>query len=296
MLSTKQSYALCAIGVLVLFGILVAVCETGAISLYVKGILMTCCIAVIMTTSLNLTIGVLGQLTLGCCGFEAIGAYSAALMSKLLVANGVQMDDTVRFLLVTFVGALLSGISYRKSRRQAYFLLLCFYGCFALGALYWTLYLLLFDTTPQVFYVSEFGWVASVIFLHILQATLAGTEERGFRCRRAWLAPAFGVPLLTFYCAFGDILSNLIWCGMMIWLSYCAIRGLAYAETRTGAARNMRYFHIGVLCFTFAEYLLWTAGCFWPDTSPATPTFWCDMLLTFAILGLLPATRKAVEL
>ena len=91
MLSTKQSYALCAIGVLVLFGILVAVCETGAISLYVKGILMTCCIAVIMTTSLNLTIGVLGQLTLGCCGFEAIGAYSAALMSKLLVANGVQM-------------------------------------------------------------------------------------------------------------------------------------------------------------------------------------------------------------
>ena len=108
MLSTKQSYALCAIGVLVLFGILVAVCETGAISLYVKGILMTCCIAVIMTTSLNLTIGVLGQLTLGCCGFEAIGAYSAALMSKLLVANGVQMDDTVRFLLVTFVGGVVA--------------------------------------------------------------------------------------------------------------------------------------------------------------------------------------------
>lgn len=110
MLSMKQSYALCAIGVLVLFSILVAVCETGAISLYVKGVLMTCCIAVIMTTSLNLTIGVLGQLTLGCCGFEAIGAYSAALMSKLLVANGVQMDDTVRFLLVTFVGGVVACV------------------------------------------------------------------------------------------------------------------------------------------------------------------------------------------
>ena len=84
-------------------------------------------------------------------------------------------------------------------------------------------------------------------------------------------------------------------CGMMIWLSYCAIRGLAYAETRTGAARNMRYFHIGVLCFAFSEYLLWTVGCFWPNTSPDSPAFWCDMLLTFAILGLLPATRKAVE-
>lgn len=119
-----------------------------------------------------------------------------------------------------------------KSGRQAYFLLLCFYGCFALGALYWTLYLLLFDTTPRVFYVSEFGWVASVIFLRILQATLTGTNERSFHCRRAWLAPVFGVPLLAFYCTFGDIFSNLIWCGMMIWLSFCAIRGLAYAKRR----------------------------------------------------------------
>ena len=64
-------------------------------------------------------------------------------------------------LLVTFLGACLAGIAYRKSHRQVYFLLLCFYGCFALGSLYWTLYLLLFSTTPRVFYVSEFGWVAS---------------------------------------------------------------------------------------------------------------------------------------
>ena len=113
----------------------------------------------------------------------------------------MELIENLLQLLVTFVGALLSGISYRKSRRQTYFLLLCFYGCFALGALYWTLYLLLFDTTPRVFYVSEFGWVASVIFLRILQATLATQDERSFRSRRAWLAPAFGVPLLAFYCA-----------------------------------------------------------------------------------------------
>ena len=110
----------------------------------------------------------------------------------------MELIENLLQLLVTFVGAVLSGIAYRKSRRQAYFLLLCFYGCFALGALYWTLYLLLFDTTPRVFYVSEFGWVASVIFLRILQATLTETNERSFRCRRAWLAPAFGVPLLAF--------------------------------------------------------------------------------------------------
>ena len=206
----------------------------------------------------------------------------------------MELIENLLQLLAAFLGALISGGAYRKNRGQAYFLLFCFYVCFALGSLYWTLYLLLFNTTPRVFYVSEFGWVASVIFLRILQATLTSQDDRSFRSRRAWLAPAFGVPLLAFYCIFGDILSNLIWCGMMIWLSFCAIRGIAYAKTQTGAARNMRHFHIGVLCFVVSEYLLWTTGCFWPDTSLASPTFWCDMLLTLAILGLLPATRKAV--
>ena len=206
----------------------------------------------------------------------------------------MELIENLLQLLVTFLGACLAGFAYWKSRRQQYFLLLCFYGCFALGALYWTLYLLLFGATPRVFYVSEFGWVSSVIFLRILQATAACKAERAFHSRRAWLAPLIGVPLLVFYCTFGDILSNLIWCGMMIWLSFCAIRGLVYANGQADAARNIRWFHIGVLCFAASEYLLWTAGCFWPDTSPASPTFWCDMLLTLTILGLLPATRKAV--
>ena len=50
------------------------------------------------------------------------------------------IENLLQFL-AAFSGAVLSGIAYRKSRRQTHFLLLCFYGCFALGALYWTLYL-----------------------------------------------------------------------------------------------------------------------------------------------------------
>lgn len=94
MLSTKQSYLVCFIGILAAFGIVMALCESGLADSYIKGIMMTACIAIIMTTSLNLTIGVLGQLTLGCCGFEAIGAYVAALTSKYMVAAGIAIDPT----------------------------------------------------------------------------------------------------------------------------------------------------------------------------------------------------------
>lgn len=135
---------------------------------------------------------------------------------------------------VTLLGFCLSGIRYLRHRTLSYFLLICFYGCFALGSLYWTLYLLLFSETPRIFYVSEFGWVSSVIFLCLLQYTLSSPEERSFSCRKSLLAPLIGVPLCAFYCTFGDILSNLLWCGMMILVSYRSIHGLVYAETQTG--------------------------------------------------------------
>ena len=106
MLSTKQSYLVCFIGILAAFGIVMALCESGLADSYIKGIMMTACIAIIMTTSLNLTIGVLGQLTLGCCGFEAIGAYVAALTSKYMVAAGIAIDPTARFLLTTLIGGM----------------------------------------------------------------------------------------------------------------------------------------------------------------------------------------------
>ena len=196
--------------------------------------------------------------------------------------------------IVTLLGFCLSGICYLKSRAQAYFLLTCFYGCFALGSLYWTLYLLLFSETPQVFYVSEFGWVASVIFLYLLQYGLSTAEERSFACRKALLALLIGVPLCMFYCTFGDVLSNLLWCGMMIVISHHSIRGLAYAYTQTGTARELRHFHIGVLCYTAVEYALWTSGCFWSGASISSPYYWFDFLLTLCLLALLPATGKAV--
>ncbi len=63
----------------------------------------------------------------------------------------MELIENLLQLLTTFLGAVLSGIAWQKAADRRIFLLLCFYGCFALGSLYWTLYLLLFNTTPRVF-------------------------------------------------------------------------------------------------------------------------------------------------
>lgn len=51
---------------------------------YLLGILTIMCINIILATSLNLTVGFTGQLSLGHAGFMAIGAYFSALLSMYL--------------------------------------------------------------------------------------------------------------------------------------------------------------------------------------------------------------------
>ena len=48
----------------------------------------------------------------------------------------MELIENLLQLLVTFTGACLSGFACWKSKKQQYFLLLCFYGCFALGVGY----------------------------------------------------------------------------------------------------------------------------------------------------------------
>ena len=138
--------------------------------------------------------------------------------------------------------------AYLKSRRQPWFLLTCFYGTFALGTLYWTLHLLLRQETPQIFYVSDLAWLASYVFLLALTLTLADPEERQSRTGLCWLAPVFCLPQFVLYVTYGDLLLNVLMCGLTMMLAWCAMRGLVWAK-RTENGR-LRRFHGTVLAFT----------------------------------------------
>ena len=180
---------------------------------------------------------------------------------------------------------------YFRARRQPWFLLTCFYGTFALGTLYWTLHLLLRQETPQIFYVSDLAWIASFVFLLTLALTLPDAAERRCRSGLCWLVPVICLPQFILYITFGDVLSNILMCGMTMLLAWLALRGLVWAR-RSGDGR-LRRFHGAVLAFSALEYALWTSSCFWAGDTPANPYFWFDLLLSAVLLLFLPALRKA---
>ena len=101
--SNLITYAL----VIVVYIIVQILVGTGNISSLMKGLLVPLCVYVIAAISLNLVVGISGELSLGHAGFMCVGAYSSAFFS-VLVGDG--LPELVRFLLAILIGAAVAAI------------------------------------------------------------------------------------------------------------------------------------------------------------------------------------------
>ena len=86
----KINYFISLILVAGLLFVLLALINNGSISRYQQGILNFICINIILAVSLNITVGCLGQITLGHAGFMSVGAYASALFTKSGIMPGIQ--------------------------------------------------------------------------------------------------------------------------------------------------------------------------------------------------------------
>ena len=105
--ATKMDYATYA-GVILAF-VVVMVCQSmGLLSRQVSGMLVPICAYVCMSLSLNLTVGVLGELSLGHAGFMSVGAFSGIITSMSLSAS--VSSELVRVVLALVVGTILAAL------------------------------------------------------------------------------------------------------------------------------------------------------------------------------------------
>lgn len=81
---------------------------TGSMSSLMKGLLVPLCVYVILAVSLNLTVGILGELSLGHAGFMCVGAFAGAFFSKC-TETSISFSP-LRFTLAILVGAVCAGL------------------------------------------------------------------------------------------------------------------------------------------------------------------------------------------
>ena len=81
------------------------------ISRSLKGQLIPICVYIVMAVSLNLTVGISGELSLGHAGFMSVGAFSGIIMSGWLL-NAFQMEnETLRLVLGMLTGGVCAAIA-----------------------------------------------------------------------------------------------------------------------------------------------------------------------------------------
>lgn len=80
---------------------------SGNMSSLMEGLLVPLCIYVILAISLNLTVGILGELSLGHAGFMCVGAFSSAFFSK---CTADILPGGLRFFLALLIGAAVAAL------------------------------------------------------------------------------------------------------------------------------------------------------------------------------------------
>jgi len=95
--------------VIIVFVIVRSLIAGGVITNSLQGLLVPICAYICMTISLNLTVGILGELSLGHAGFMSVGAFSglaAAACLKDAIPNG-----GLRLVIAIIIGALFAAIA-----------------------------------------------------------------------------------------------------------------------------------------------------------------------------------------
>lgn len=98
----------CYIIVILAYIIIETLLAAGQISSSLKGMLVPICTYIVMAISLNLTVGIMGELSLGHAGFMSVGAFMG-VASSFILADKVP-NTALRLALSMGIGAIFAGI------------------------------------------------------------------------------------------------------------------------------------------------------------------------------------------
>ena len=97
------------LGVIAAFAVLSTLNASGGLSRSLSGQLVPICCYMSMAVSLNLTVGILGELSLGHAGFMSVGAFSGIIAAMSL--QSAIPSEPIRLAIAMVVGALVAALA-----------------------------------------------------------------------------------------------------------------------------------------------------------------------------------------
>ena len=192
------------------------------------------------------------------------------------------------FQVAVLMCAALAAIAAALRHKDRRFLILAlFFACVSMGTLYWVLHIFIFGDVPQVFYVSEFSWLAAYLFLLSFQMV------RTDRVRPLFSMPSLACALLT---------AAVVLAFRMFGPSYfvsAAFAGVVFAIVYLTVWRLRRRGSGGLIdCWLLLcvglQLLLYVVSVFMQDYTRFNLYFAVDITLTISFAALLPLALREV--
>lgn len=192
------------------------------------------------------------------------------------------------FQIAVLLCAALAAIAAALRHKDRRFLILAlFFICVSMGTLYWVLHIFIFGNVPQVFYVSEFSWLAAYLFL--LSFQMVRTDR---------VRPLFSLPSLAFALLTAAVVLAFRMFGPSYFVS-AAFAGVVFAIVYLAVWRLRCRGGGGLIdCWLLLcvglQLLLYVVSVFMQDYTRFNLYFAVDITLTLSFAALLPLALREV--
>ena len=188
---------------------------------------------------------------------------------------------------VLFCAAIAAIAAALRHKDRRFLILALFFVCVSMGTLYWVLHIFIFGNVPQVFYVSEFSWLAAYLFLLSFQMVRTDRVRPLFSLLSLFCALLTAAVVLAFQMFGPSYFVSAAFAGVFSAIVYLAVWRL---QRRGGGGLTDCWL---LLCVGL-QLLLFVVSVFMQDFTRFNLYFAVDITLTLSFTALLPlALREA---
>lgn len=198
-----------------------------------------------------------------------------------------ELIDNCFQVVVLFCAALAAIAAALRHKDRRFLILALFYICISMGTLYWVLHLFIFGNVPQVFYVSEFSWLAAYLFLLSFQMLRAEGSKPSFSLPSLSCALLTAAVVLVFRIFGPAFFVSAAFAGVVSAIVYLAVWRL-----RPRGSGGL--IDCWLLLCVGLQLLLYVVSVFMRDYTRFNLYFAVDITLTLSFAALLPLALREV--
>lgn len=209
----------------------------------------------------------------------------------------LEYTENIIQLAANLTALLLCLFQYIGSGRKGWIYATFVFLCTLMSSYYWTAYLLIMGTTPNVSNLfSYIGWNIAYFFLLILLLHMKSPEERRYFHPLMLLPIPLNIWQLSLYLPYGGKLNSIYQVGVLTAVACFSLQGFCwYWENRDSGAKKP-YVSAACLLYVIAEFGMWTSSSInWPSESLYNLYYPFSFLYSASFLVLVWAIRRSYQ-